>query len=424
MPLHNSLLSSMARIQAPWVKVTIGNYTFGIFSKSDARTITENGFYSAYNVQYPNYVQTLQIQKINGQVNTYSLSISYPVRVEDDPNFFEKVFSSVSSSRRIVFSYGDSMMPEYCYKEEEAIITGIQQTFNMSGTFQSVINYNITAVSSATLSSVGSFTFLTSGAIKPSDEIKKIFRNSKYGLKDIFTGMNEGNIDALIAGDDKEVEIESKTNISPLDYIKYLVENMVPQGSTKNNINKDIYVLTIHDDVIYDKLFADTVATGGPYFKVTRTSYEQDHSEAYEIDVGYNNSTIVSNFTIDKNENYSIYFDYASELYPNEYVRRVNRFGEYEEVYAPTSTSKNEMRKTRAEDSSWFTKLTKYPIGASITIQGLLRPATLMNYVRLNVIFPGGNKHISSGLYIITKQKDDIGPNGYKTTLNMTRINS
>ena len=68
--------------------------------------------------------------------------------------------------------------------------------------------------------------------------------------------------------------------------------------------------------------------------------------------------------------------------------------------------------------------MTKYPINATITIQGLLRPATLMQYVRLNVVFPGGHKHVSSGLYIITKQVDDISEQGYKTTLSMTRISN
>ena len=56
-------------------------------------------------------------------------------------------------------------------------------------------------------------------------------------------------------------------------------------------------------------------------------------------------------------------------------------------------------------------------------IQGLLRPAQLMQYLRLNVVFPGGNKHISSGLYLVTEQKDRIdGSVGYKTTLQLTKI--
>ena len=78
--------------------------------------------------------------------------------------------------------------------------------------------------------------------------------------------------------------------------------------------------------------------------------------------------------------------------------------------------------KTDANDQVWWTKATQFPINATIQIQGLLRPATLMQYVRLNVIFPGGNKHLSSGLYIVTRQVDNINQNGYATTLGLTRI--
>jgi hypothetical protein len=93
-------------------------------------------------------------------------------------------------------------------------------------------------------------------------------------------------------------------------------------------------------------------------------------------------------------------------------------------VYCPMFTSGNDSFETRAEDRTWFTKVTKYPISATVKIQGLLRPAQLMQYVRLTVKFPGGNKHISSGLYIVTKQVDDIRESGYHTTLNLTRISS
>jgi hypothetical protein len=78
---------------------------------------------------------------------------------------------------------------------------------------------------------------------------------------------------------------------------------------------------------------------------------------------------------------------------------------------------------TKAEDVVWWTKATQFPITATVKVQGLLRPAALMQYVRMNVIFPGGNKHLSSGLYIITRQMDEINGDGYITTLTMTRIN-
>jgi hypothetical protein len=44
--------------------------------------------------------------------------------------------------------------------------------------------------------------------------------------------MNASNLDNLIAGDDKEVTVGSKRNISPIDYISYLVSCMVPGSFT------------------------------------------------------------------------------------------------------------------------------------------------------------------------------------------------
>lgn len=150
-----SLLSSSARVQAPWVKVSIGSYTFGVFSKTEAQhKDTEGYYYTQTGVQYPNYIQRLEITKINGQVNQYTLSLTYPVTQTSDPNFFEKVLSSVSKTRKIVFSYGDMSMPAYIYKDEEAIITKVKQNFNIKGGGE--IAYTISAVSSAALSSAGS----------------------------------------------------------------------------------------------------------------------------------------------------------------------------------------------------------------------------------------------------------------------------
>ena len=55
---RRSLLSSQARIQVPWVKVTLGTYTFGIFdSKTKSKgNKDKNGFYSTYGVKYPNFI--------------------------------------------------------------------------------------------------------------------------------------------------------------------------------------------------------------------------------------------------------------------------------------------------------------------------------------------------------------------------------
>lgn len=276
---RKTLLSSDAIIQAPWVKVTFGDaksgYSFGVYTNSKIATKNGNGFYNTLMTKYPNYISSLSVIKINGQVNQYTLVINYPVRSGDDPNHFEKIFASTSRTRKIIFSYGDANMPSYCYKDEEAIITKINTSFNFgnSGTINSVITYTINAISSAALGKTGAFTFLNTTPKKPSDEIKRIFKNKSYGLQSIFTGMGLNNLDDLIASDDKKVMLNSKVNTSPLDYIAYLVSCMVPDSSVKGTTTKDIYVLTLHDDTVYDKVFNDTRTNGGPYFKVTKTSY-------------------------------------------------------------------------------------------------------------------------------------------------------
>lgn len=414
---NKSLLSSQARIQVPWVKVTIGDYTFGIFDeKTKSWGKDSAGFYQSYKIQYPQYITSLEVIKINGQINTYKLDINYPVTQHDDPNFFEKVFSSVSRSRKIVFTYGDAETPAYVYKDEEAIITNVQQTFNLAS---SSISYTVSAVSSASLSTDGSITKPAPGKkVKPSDEIKNLFRTNK-SLQNTFTGMSMADLDSLIAGDDMPVTLESKQNISAIDYINYLAGCMIPSGSGPG-LSKDIYILTIYDDSITS---ADrAMSKKGPYFKVTKVSTVMEHGDAYEIDIGINTSTIVRAFTLNQNQNYSIYYEYQSLAHPENYVRRINGDGEWEDVYAPTSMARTNSFKTNPSDQVWWTKATQFPVNAQIQIQGLLRPATLMQYVRLNVIFPGGRKHLASGLYIVTKQIDNLSAAGYATTLGLTRI--
>jgi hypothetical protein len=258
----------------------------------------------------------------------------------------------------------------------------------------------------------------TGQKVKPSDEIKKLFKSNK-SLQNTFTGMSVANLEAFIEGGDMAVELDSKRNISALDYINYLVGCMIPAGSTPG-IVKDVYSLTIYDDSITS---ADRgLSKKGPYFKVTKVSSVMDHGEAYEIDIGINTSTIVRTFNIEKNENYSIYYEYQKSAHPETHVRRINDDGEFEDIFAPTSLMRANKFDTTASDQVWWSKVTQFPINATIQVQGLLRPAILMQYVRLNVVFPGGNKHISSGLYIVTKQVDNLSSAGYATNLWLTRI--
>ena len=223
----------------------------------------------------------------------------------------------------------------------------------------------------------------------------------------------------LIPSNDKLVKLESKQNISPLDEINYLVSCMVPDSSDVPGF----YVLTIHDEINGESNSNNIVETlGGPYFKISSVNKQIEHGDAYEIDIGMPSNNIVIGFSIQDNQNYSIFYDWQSQLNDNEYSLRINDEGELEKEYAVNWNSNNSQHETRSSDKTWWSKITQYPISASITIKGLLRPATLMQYVKLNVLF-FGKKHISSGTYIVTKQLDQIDANGHRTTLTLTRVN-
>jgi hypothetical protein len=199
---------------------------------------------------------------------------------------------------------------------------------------------------------------------------------------------------------------------------------MIPGSFTSGQwASTDIYLLTMYDDTTFDQRSVAEQDIQGAYFKVKRVSYKTNQSDAFEIDIGFGNTgTIVTDFKVTDEESYALLYEYNTSIEPDSYVTRIDNEGQPFEVFAPTITSKNDSFMTRAEDITWWTKMTKYPIKASITVQGLLRPAMLMSYVRLNVIYPGGRKHVSSGLYLVTQQHDSIDGQGYRTTLTLSKI--
>lgn len=411
------LLSDGIRIQAPFVKVIFGTspneYIFGIFQASTTTQRDNQGVYRVQNIQYPNYIQSLRVEKINGQVNTYTLSMKYAITQFNDPNFIDKVLSSVSNSRKVTFSYGDLNAPAFVYRNEEAIITNVQQQVDLPS---ASISYTITAVSSSNLSRVGAFNF-PARREKPSTIIKEILRNNvKYGLQDLFTGMRNMNLveqRGLIASNDIIVDLIAKRNISVLEYIQYLVKSM---KSSYNNT--DIYVFKVIDSV--DDIF------NGPYFKVINSTDASASLDCYSLDIGfdYKTNNAITSFTIDNQEAYSIFYDYSKKLTTNEYVQRIDDNGTLSSVYAPIISSKNDQGITYPEDENWWKNVTQYPLSATLQIRGLLRPAILMSKVDLGCLFYGKLYAGATGSYVVTQQTDEVGLNGFFTTLKLVRVGS
>ncbi|MBO5712096.1 MAG: hypothetical protein J6R47_04590 [Acholeplasmatales bacterium] len=410
--MQTSLVSYQTKVESPFVKLQIGDYTFGHCQ----RNVDRIKLSSLLKITYPNYIVSLNVKKINGAINTYTIRMQYAITENDDPNMLERVFSSISNTRIITISYGDWMLPNYIYKNEECILTKITSNVDFNN---SKIDYTLTAVSNSLNLTSGNHSF-PGGKYKPSDLIKKILKDETYGLLDIFYGMrnlSEDKLNQLIVGNDATIELKAQNNVSILTYINYLVSCMcTKEDVTSNDLKTSRYYWATYDDISNEY--------SGPYFKVINVPANAKYNLAYncyEVDIGYPTGNFISSFTIDNNESWSILYNHSNQVSTSEYVYDIDNDGNMSMKYSPLITTSAKYGETTAASRAWWSNMTQYPISAKITLKGLLKPALLMSYVKVNAYFYG-KKHISSGLYIITKQEDQIDSNGYKTTLSITRI--
>lgn len=401
-----SLLSIPTLVQSPFIIATIGGVTFGSYSGNYRTRAT-----------YPNYMDSMTINKVNGTVNTYNLNFHYQVMTGQDPNLLDKIFSRATKDRKVILQYGDWMAPNYIYKEEQCIITNVTSRLDMT---TASIDYTIQCTSDAIGLTSTNFNFPAREA-KPSDVIMQTLNNSKYGLKNVFTGMkNVGQVLAnnLIATNDKKVKLLPQNNINVLDYLNYLVGSMVSSSTPADSIlGNSKYFLTIHDDYTNDM--------GGTYFKVDEVSKDTstyDATNTYEIDINYPGDNFVTEFSINNDQSWAILYEYSGQAKQEEYVYNIRDDGVVETLKSPSMLTSNLTNEKSAYKTEWWTLMTEFPITATLTIKGLTRPSILMTYVKLNVWFAGGQKHISSGTYIITQQTDTINSSGYSTTLTLLRV--
>lgn len=401
-----NLVSIPTLVQSPFIIANIGGVTFGTFS-GNYRT----------NATYPNYMESMSVTKVNGTVNTYTLNFHYQVATGQDPNLLDKIFSRATKDRRIILQYGDWMAPNYIYKEEQCIITNVTTRLNMSS---SSLDYTLQCTSDAIGLNSTQFNFPARNA-KPSDVILQLLSNSKYGLKDVFTGMRNKNVvlsKNLIASNDKKVQLLPQNNTTILNYLNYLVGCMVDNKTPEENkLSTSKYFLTINDDYNND--------LGGTYFKVSEVSANAavyNATDTYELDINYPGDNFVTEFSLNNDQSWAILYEYAGDVKQEEYTYNIKDDGTIETLSSPSLLTSSLTNDKSAYKTQWWSYMTEFPITATLTLKGLTRPSMLMTYVKLNVWFAGGQKHISSGTYIITKQTDSITSAGYTTTLTLLRV--
>ena len=354
--MSNSLISYQNKVENPFIIVKIGEYTFGHcepYNKSRLKTI----------VTYPNFLTGLNIRKINGAINTYIIRMVYAITQNDDPNMLERVFSSISDSRKIYITYGDWSLPQYVYKDEEAMLTEISSNVDFNN---SKIEYTLKATSVALSMSAGIEPFPAKRE-KPSTEIKRLIKSEQYGLKRIFTGManlDDSQLNQLIASDDQVVELKAQS-CTPLDYINYLVSCMTFKDEKLNtDLKESRYYWTSFDDIGNEY--------GGPYFKVIKVTANAKYNlayNAYQIDVGYPSGNFVSSFTLNNNASWAILYKHSKAVDLPSYTYDIDEHGNTIATYSPAVTTSSKYGTTVEYSKDWWSKMTQYPISAKITIK-------------------------------------------------------
>ena len=394
--VRGDLLSYPNLVEAPFIEVELNGVTIGGYGNEEDL--------------YPNHIVSLEIDKINGRINQYTINITNQVRQGEDPNFIDSLLSRTGIRNKVKIKYGDSAYGAF-YKEDEAYI--IDATFKEDVT-SSRIDYSIKAVSSVVEIQETRFNFPAIQS-KPSTEIIKLLYDDKKTsslVKDVLKGM-ENKQQTLAKGyiptDDAELFIPGCDEASVEDRLKQLVSYMYDPVSPESS-----YFLSFEDS-----------GDDNAYFKITKVSRTANTDDAvkncYYVDVGYPGNSFVTNFSISSDVYWPMFKNYSDEI-PN-YSYDIDYNGNLitKEVSPITIDDNFNTHSIRLE--RWWGFVSSYPISATLTIKGLMKPILLIENVYIHAQFYG-KKDIAEGIYTIVGQHDSISGNGYTTTLTLLKVSN
>lgn len=390
LPIYTTL------VEAPFAEVTIGGVTFGTYQQN------------RYNA-YPNYIQSLQVHKTNGTINTYTINLIHQVSPGDNPNYISSLLST-NGFEKISIRYGDGNSGTY-FREVNALLTDVKTSFEF---VNNLIKYELTATSLSYLTATSKMNF--SGIkSKPSKVMMDLLTEKKEIVSDYFTGMadiKKVSQLGLIPTNDKEVEIDSVQNKNIIEYLSYLTSLMIDENETYSDTST--YYLSINDEN-YNNL-GNTFSVKEVY-----SGSRKINELVYEVDLGYPDDNMVFDFSVNTDYAWSTAMNTNSNI--TTYRYDINNTGKI---------NKNESKpylKSTTDDTSYiidnntWKQLTRFPINATLNIKGLMAPIMLLTYVKVNNYY-FGSKRITSGMYIVTEQIDYISGSGCRTSLGLTRVSS
>ena len=395
---YGALSMSEYNVEAPMIELDLGGYTIGSYKGSTER--------------YPNYLTSMEVTKVNGEINKYSITVVHQIRTGEDPNLIDRLLSTVRYNE-IEIRYGDCNSGQL-FRDEKAIITNVSMNRDYAS---SRITYKIEATSAGELVSSRKMTFHSKSS-RPSDVIRwLLYENSATStlLLNAFPGMRNRTLvesNHLLPNDDIALDIAHKQNIGIISYINYLVASMSSNTNDSDAIirNSTYYIHYMEDDGVM----------GGAYFKIDKLSsavkdYVSPTNTLYYVTVGYPDNNNVMSFNVNSESCWSLLYNTSLSTSNT----TIDSFGNIKAV--TTSNLMSSSNYMNEIDKNWWTQMVNFPVNAELTVKGLLKPLMITDYIYINVVFYG-HKHLTSGLYAIVGQKDTLSGNGFRTTLSLTRI--
>ena len=399
-----SLLSFPSLVEAPTIVLDFNGIKIGGYGNTGDK--------------YPNYIKSMEIKKVNGRINTYTINLDYQVRPGEDPNFIDKLISRTGYRNPLRILYGDSNYPTVSYREEETIITDVKHNEDVASY---TIHYNITALSSLAVAQVIQTNF-NNATTRPSTAINELLYDSgelSDSMINLFPGMANRNEVArlgLIPTNDKVVNIGGMNNVNPITYLGHLVSCMADEA-----VSNSTYFLS----------FVDNTANnlGGSYFKISEVLSANNtlmdnilipsNTSVFELDIGFPSNNFITNFQVCNNDLWSLVYKYAGDISQFEYG--IDDNGDLITNKRNILTLNDKYGISSLINDNWWKQVTEFPISARVTLKGLINPVLLMSYIKVNTLFYG-QRDLASGLYVVTEQVDSISGNGYSTTLTLLRV--
>lgn len=369
-------------VEAPFIELTIGDYTFGVKSEEE---------------NYPNYINGLSVVRTNGSMNEYTISLTHQISPGRNPNFIDELLAK-NGYNKIGIKYGDANS-NVIFTDNSALLTGATTNFDFASCN---IKYTVKATSS--VMSVATHKVNRESVTDKGSNIITNLLTSNTALSEVYPKMKDLNyvsLNNLIPKDDAIITIDAMDNINDFNYLKTIVAAMRSEANPNAS-----YYLILADE--YFKIFESAV---------DNAAYD---AQLYEVNVNYPDDNQIFSFTNETDFTWPIAYEYGGNIVDYDY--NITNRGDI----SYSKISSNNMLKNRSSmytntADNWWKQVTEFPTNAKLTCRGLLSPLLLMTYIKVNCYY-FGSQRTTSGVYLVVGQEDSLDGGGYRTTLSLIKV--